>query len=168
MDKKMAGPKAKAVKRRRVSMKTLKDQGEERLTLSQQPLPSRLRRVSRSVYGEAPTPSRVLDKVGRRTKSQGEVAGTKKEKKQPRQVKAAQPLTEAQEKEMSVPPPEACGVCGGPLHPEHQAMCPFCGTVFQLGWSTTVEMQDCGKFYLDDESLALVFACQRCVEQRGL
>ena len=61
-------------------------------------------------------------------------------------------------------PPADCEVCGEAMDPEHNATCAFCGKVFHLTWDTRIEIKDCGRFDIDDQSLALYFTCNPCVE----
>ena len=70
---------------------------------------------------------------------------------------------------MTTPPPQqSCSVCGDPMDPVHTASCLFCNGTFHLTWDTRVEVKDCGRFDLDDQSLALYFTCKTCAESRGM
>ncbi len=61
-----------------------------------------------------------------------------------------------------------CAVCGGPSAPEARADCYRCGEYFHLRLTTTATGPDCGDVWIDDEVMALQFACRIClVEQRG-
>ena len=57
-----------------------------------------------------------------------------------------------------------CAVCGRPLRPDAQADCYSCGQYFHLGLTANSDVEDCGQVWLDDEVLALQFACNRCLE----
>jgi Fe2+ or Zn2+ uptake regulation protein len=61
-------------------------------------------------------------------------------------------------------PPADCDVCDEAMDLHHNATCAFCGRVFHLTWDTRLEIRDCGRFDIDDQSLALYFTCNRCVE----
>jgi len=62
--------------------------------------------------------------------------------------------------------PANCEVCNEDLDPDHNAHCAFCGRIFHLTWDTRVEIKDCGRFDLDDETLALYFTCNICQTDR--
>ena len=63
----------------------------------------------------------------------------------------------------------ACAVCDGPLRSDAQADCYSCGRFFHLGLTADSEVDDCGQVWIDDEVLALQFACNRCIaEQMGV
>ena len=64
--------------------------------------------------------------------------------------------------------PEAsgCVVCAAPLQADAQADCYRCGGYFHLALTTSSEVEDCGQVWLDDEVLALQFACSRCLEEQ--
>ncbi len=59
----------------------------------------------------------------------------------------------------------ACSVCGEPLQPQAQADCYSCGRLFHLGLTTSAEVDDCGQVWIDDQVLALQFACNRCLDE---
>lgn len=61
----------------------------------------------------------------------------------------------------------SCAVCGGPLHPDAQADCYSCGQYFHLGLTANSDVEDCGQVWLDDEVLALQFACNSCLEAQS-
>ena len=60
----------------------------------------------------------------------------------------------------------ACVVCAAPLQADAQADCYRCGGYFHLALTTSSEVEDCGQVWLDDEVLALQFACSRCLEEQ--
>ncbi len=62
--------------------------------------------------------------------------------------------------------PSQCAVCGGPLSRNASADCYMCGQLFHLGLTTDSVVDDCGQVWLDDEVMALQFACNSCLEQQ--
>lgn len=61
-----------------------------------------------------------------------------------------------------------CVVCGAPAAPEARSDCYRCGEYFHLRLTTTATGPDCGDVWIDDEVMALQFACHNCLaEQRG-
>ena len=60
--------------------------------------------------------------------------------------------------------PENCEVCGEPMDPEHNAHCVFCRRVFHLTLDMRLEIKDCGRFDVNDESL--YFTCNLCLAQQ--
>ena len=63
--------------------------------------------------------------------------------------------------------PANCEVCGEEMDPRHNAHCAFCGRIFHLTWDTRIEIKDCGKFDVDDQTLALYFTCNLCLAKRA-
>ena len=61
----------------------------------------------------------------------------------------------------------SCAVCGRPLRPDAQADCYSCGQYFHLGLTANSDVEDCGQVWLDDEVLALQFACNSCLEAQS-
>ncbi|MCY3567173.1 MAG: hypothetical protein OXH38_00990 [Chloroflexi bacterium] len=62
----------------------------------------------------------------------------------------------------------ACVVCDQPAAPEARSDCYRCGEYFHLRLTTTATGPDCGDVWIDDEVMALQFACHNCLaEQRG-
>ena len=59
--------------------------------------------------------------------------------------------------------PELCEVCTEPLDKNHNAVCRFCGRFFHLTWDTRLEIKDCGRFDIDEVSLAMYFTCDACI-----
>ncbi len=59
--------------------------------------------------------------------------------------------------------PENCQVCDEAMDAQHNATCAFCHRVFHLTWDTRLEIKDCGRFDLDEESLAMYFTCNVCL-----
>ncbi len=61
-----------------------------------------------------------------------------------------------------------CSVCGEPAAPDARSDCYRCGEYFHLRLTTTATGPDCGDVWIDDEVMALQFACQNCLmEQAG-
>lgn len=61
-----------------------------------------------------------------------------------------------------------CSVCGDPAGPEARSDCYRCGEYFHLRLTTTATGPDCGDVWIDDEVMALQFACRNCLmEQAG-
>ena len=58
----------------------------------------------------------------------------------------------------------ACAVCDEPLRSDAQADCYSCGRFFHLGLTADSDVADCGQVWIDDEVLALQFACNRCID----
>ena len=58
----------------------------------------------------------------------------------------------------------ACAVCDAPLRSDAQADCYSCGRFFHLGLTADSDVADCGQVWIDDEVLALQFACNRCID----
>ena len=58
----------------------------------------------------------------------------------------------------------ACAVCDEPLRADAQADCYSCGRFFHLGLTADSDVADCGQVWIDDEVLALQFACNRCID----
>lgn len=70
---------------------------------------------------------------------------------------------------MTKPAAEAasCVVCGELLRPDAQADCYSCGQFFHLALTATAGVEDCGQVWIDDEVMALQFACNGCLEETG-
>jgi hypothetical protein len=61
-----------------------------------------------------------------------------------------------------------CSVCGEPTTPDSRSDCYRCGEYFHLRLTTTATGPDCGDVWIDDEVMALQFACRTCLaEQAG-
>ena len=63
--------------------------------------------------------------------------------------------------------PGNCEVCGEPMDSEDNASCAFCHRVFHLTWDTRREIRDCGRFDLDEKTLAMYFTCDNCVAEQS-
>ena len=71
--------------------------------------------------------------------------------------------TEAETSEGAWP----CSVCGEPARPEARSDCYRCGEYFHLRLTTTATGPDCGDVWIDDEVMALQFACRNCLNQQA-
>ena len=61
-----------------------------------------------------------------------------------------------------------CVVCGEPASADARSDCYRCGEYFHLRLTTTATGPDCGDVWIDDEVMALQFACRTCIaEQTG-
>ena len=60
-----------------------------------------------------------------------------------------------------------CAVCGEPLDAVLAAECNWCDARFHLNQRNDVEAKDCGKVWIDEQHLALQFACDTCLEKDG-
>ncbi len=59
-----------------------------------------------------------------------------------------------------------CAVCGEPAAPDSRTDCYRCGEFFHLRLTITADGPDCGDVWIDDEVMALQFACRNCLEDR--
>lgn len=59
-----------------------------------------------------------------------------------------------------------CVVCNDPARPDGRSDCYICGEFFHLRLTTTAEGPDCGDVWIDDEVMALQFACRNCLDER--
>jgi hypothetical protein len=64
---------------------------------------------------------------------------------------------------------QPCHVCGEPTSEHSNAICNWCGAPFHLALRTDVPSKDCGQVWIDEQFLALEFACNTCLskEQHG-
>ena len=60
-----------------------------------------------------------------------------------------------------------CVVCGEPAGPDARSDCYRCGEYFHLRLTTTATGPDCGDVWIDDEVMALQFACRNCLDEQG-
>ena len=65
------------------------------------------------------------------------------------------------------PGASGCVVCAAPLQSDAQADCYRCGGYFHLALTTNSTVEDCGQVWLDDEVMALQFACNGCLDENG-
>ena len=60
-----------------------------------------------------------------------------------------------------------CCVCGEPAGPDARSDCYRCGEYFHLRLTTTATGPDCGDVWIDDEVMALQFACRNCLDEQA-
>lgn len=60
-----------------------------------------------------------------------------------------------------------CAVCGEPLDDILAAECNWCDARFHLNQRNDIEAKDCGKVWIDEQHLALQFACDSCLAKDG-
>ena len=58
----------------------------------------------------------------------------------------------------------ACVVCDEPVDAPMSAECNWCGGRYHLNQRNDVEAKDCGHVWIDEQFLALQFACNSCLE----
>jgi hypothetical protein len=56
-----------------------------------------------------------------------------------------------------------CTVCGGPMTFAQSAECNWCDARYHLNQRNDVEAVDCGQVWIDEQFLALQFACSNCL-----
>lgn len=61
----------------------------------------------------------------------------------------------------------ACVVCGDEVTPAMSASCNWCSGRFHLNQRNDVEAKDCGEVWIDEQFLALQFACAACLSGTG-
>jgi hypothetical protein len=54
-------------------------------------------------------------------------------------------------------------VCGGPLAEHTSAACNTCGKAYHLNQRQDMPGQDCGQVWINEEHMALEFACDNCL-----
>ncbi len=64
---------------------------------------------------------------------------------------------------MTTEPPVICTVCGEPADPQATAECNWCDRPFHLNQRNDVEGKDCGDVWIDEQYMALQFACASCL-----
>jgi len=57
----------------------------------------------------------------------------------------------------------ACHVCGDALTDANSAICNSCGNPFHLRLRNDVDGRDCGDVWINEQFLALEFACFACL-----
>ena len=57
----------------------------------------------------------------------------------------------------------SCCVCSEAVTPAMEAWCNSCGSAYHLNQRTDVEAKDCGQVWINQEHLALEFACDTCL-----
>ena len=60
-----------------------------------------------------------------------------------------------------------CAVCGQPAEESTSALCGECDRPFHLNPRNDVDGKDCGEVWVDDQFLALRFACFTCLRPHG-
>ena len=60
-------------------------------------------------------------------------------------------------------PPYFCVVCGEGVDVKMSAECNWCDGRFHLNQRNDVEGKDCGQVWIDEQYLALQFACNNCL-----
>jgi hypothetical protein len=58
---------------------------------------------------------------------------------------------------------QTCAVCGGVMAPAQSAECNWCDARYHLNQRNDVEGKDCGQVWIDEQFLALQFACNNCL-----
>jgi hypothetical protein len=57
----------------------------------------------------------------------------------------------------------SCSVCGEQLSPEEEAFCGECGKPYHLNQRQDRPGKDCGQVWINEEHMALEFACNSCL-----
>ena len=68
---------------------------------------------------------------------------------------------------MSGAPAPACHVCGDPFTDDNTAVCNTCGNPFHLRLRNDTEGRDCGDVWINEQFLALEFACFTCLGRQS-
>ena len=58
----------------------------------------------------------------------------------------------------------SCSVCGEPFADEEEAFCGECGKPYHLNQRQDRPGKDCGQVWINEDHLALEFACNSCLE----
>lgn len=58
-----------------------------------------------------------------------------------------------------------CTVCGEPADDGTSSVCNSCGERFHLNQRNDAGGKDCGAVWINEQYLALEFACQRCLDE---
>ena len=59
--------------------------------------------------------------------------------------------------------PEPCAVCGERMPLALSAECNWCDRRYHLNQRNDLEAKDCGQVWIDEQFLALQFACNNCL-----
>ncbi|GAB4325943.1 MAG: hypothetical protein Kow0010_08740 [Dehalococcoidia bacterium] len=59
---------------------------------------------------------------------------------------------------------DVCSVCGDPVEAHTEAFCNVCGQRYHLNQRLDLPGKDCGEVWINEEHLALEFACRICIE----
>ncbi len=62
---------------------------------------------------------------------------------------------------------EACSVCGELMDASMRAECNWCDAAFHLNQRNDTDAKDCGEVWIDEQYLALQFACNNCLQADG-
>ena len=62
---------------------------------------------------------------------------------------------------------QVCAVCGEAVDGSTSSTCNSCGRPFHLNPRNDRPGKDCGTVWIDEQYLALEFACQRCLDTAG-
>ncbi len=65
-----------------------------------------------------------------------------------------------------IPGPVYCVVCNDELDGLHRSTCQMCGGPFHQPWLPDNQSPRCGRVASHDETLAVVFLCSDCYENR--
>lgn len=57
-----------------------------------------------------------------------------------------------------------CAICGEPGDQKNTSICNSCGDPFHLNQRNDTPGKDCGAVWINEQFLALEFACQRCLD----
>lgn len=57
----------------------------------------------------------------------------------------------------------ACVVCGDAVEPSTSSECNGCNGRYHLNQRNDIEGKDCGRVWIDEQFLALQFACDNCL-----
>ena len=60
-----------------------------------------------------------------------------------------------------------CVVCGEPVDVRMSAECNWCDGRYHLNQRNDVEAKDCGQVWIDEQYMALQFACDNCLRDGG-
>ncbi len=60
-----------------------------------------------------------------------------------------------------------CPVCSEPAHGPDSALCGVCDRAFHLNQRNDAKAKDCGQVWIDEQFLALRFACFSCLGDGG-
>jgi hypothetical protein len=60
-----------------------------------------------------------------------------------------------------------CAVCGESMTFVQSAECNWCDQRYHLNQRNDVEAKDCGEVWIDEQFLALQFACNNCLAAQG-
>jgi hypothetical protein len=58
---------------------------------------------------------------------------------------------------------EPCAVCGEPTNEYSHAICSRCAQTFHLALRQDIPAKDCGQVWIDEDAMALDFACNTCL-----